>query len=68
MIDLLNQMVNNPPTAEQMNQLKSIHNVFKEIETDDLIIEEKNQIHPAVKDMFQRLDSILMKSKVSDSI
>jgi hypothetical protein len=58
-IELLNQMVTNPPTAEQMNQLRSIHNVFKEIGKEDLIIEEKNQIHPAVKEMFQRFDFIL---------
>ncbi|MFJ7828505.1 hypothetical protein [Psychrobacillus sp. NPDC096623] len=58
-IDLLNQMVNNPPTAMQMNQLRSIHNVFKEMGKDDLIIEENNQIHPDVKEMFQRFDLIL---------
>ena len=58
-IDLLNQMVNKPPTAEQMNQLKSIHDVFKEIGTGDLIIEEENQIHPEVAEKLQRLDFIL---------
>lgn len=58
-IDLLYQMVNNPPTAEQMNQLRSIHNVFKEIGKDELIIVEENQLHPVVKEMFQRLDFIL---------
>jgi len=58
-IDLLNQMVNKPPTAEQMNQLKSIHDVFKKIGTDDLIINEENQIHPEVSEKLQRLDFIL---------
>jgi hypothetical protein len=54
-IDLLNEMIIKPPTAEQMNQLKSIHDVFNEIGTDDLIIEEENQIHPEVKGKLQRL-------------
>ncbi len=58
-IDLLNQMVNNPPTAEQMNQLKSIHDVFKEIGIGEVIIEEENQIHPEVEEKLQRLDVIL---------
>ena len=58
-IDLLNQMVNKPPTAEQMNHLKSIHDVFKEIGTGDLIIKEENQIHPEVAEKLQRLDFIL---------
>lgn len=58
-IELLNQMVNNPPTAEQMNQLRSIHNVFKEIGNGDLIIEEENQIHPKVKEKLQRIGFIL---------
>ena len=58
-IDLLNQMVNKPPTAEQMNQLKSIHDVFNETRTGDLIIKEENQIHPEVAEKLQRLDFIL---------
>lgn len=58
-IDLLNQMVDKPPTTEQMNYLKSIHDVFKEIGTGDLISEEENQIHPEVAEMLQRLDFIL---------
>lgn len=58
-IDLLNQMLNKPPTAEQMNQLKSIHDVFNEIGTGDLIIKEENQIHPRVAEKLQRLDFIL---------
>ena len=55
-IDLLNQMVNKPPTDEQMNQLRSIHDVFKDIGIDDLIIEKENQIHPEVKEKLQRID------------
>jgi len=55
-IDLLYQMESKPPTAEQMNQLKLIHDVFKEIGTDDLIIEEENQIKPEVKEKLQRLN------------
>ena len=55
-IDLLNQMVNKPPTDEQMNQLKSIHDVFKEIGTGDLIIEGENQIHPELKEKLRSID------------
>ena len=58
-IDLLNEMVNKPPTAEQMKQLQSIHDVFNEIGTGDLIIEEENQIHPEAAEKLQRLDVIL---------
>ncbi|WP_342506023.1 hypothetical protein [Sporosarcina sp. FSL K6-2383] len=58
-IDLLNQMVNKPPTAEQLNQLTSIHSVFKEMVTSDLISEKDNQMHPEVKEKLQGLDFIL---------
>ena len=58
-IDLLNQMVNNPPTAEQMNQLKSIYDVFKEIGIGEVIIEKENQIHPEVEEKLHRLEVIL---------
>jgi hypothetical protein len=58
-IDLLDQMINNLPTAEQMNQLILIHEVFKEIGTSDLINQEENQIHPEVVEKLQRLDFIL---------
>ncbi|WP_432360412.1 hypothetical protein [Sporosarcina sp. UB5] len=58
-IDLLHQMVNKPPTAKQMNQLRSIHDVFKEVGSGDLIIEEENQIHPEVQEKLQRLEFIL---------
>lgn len=54
-IDLLYEMVNNPPTAEQMNELRSIHNAFTEIENGELIIEGENKIHPDVKEKFQRI-------------
>ena len=42
-----------------MSQLKSIHTLFKKIEKDELISEEKNQIHPTVKEMFQKFNAIL---------
>ncbi|WP_186669110.1 hypothetical protein [Sporosarcina sp. BP05] len=57
-IDLLNEMVNNSPTADQMNQLRSIHSVFTEIGNGELIIEGVNQIHPDVKEKFQRIGFI----------
>lgn len=53
--DLLYQMVSNKPTAEQMDQLNSIHNVFKEIGNDDWINKEENQIHP---EMIEKLREI----------
>ncbi len=55
-VDLLHQMVNNPPTEEQMKQLRSIHDVFKDIGTGDLLIEEENQIHPDLKEKLQSID------------
>lgn len=58
-IDFLNQMVNKPPTAEQMNQLTLIHSVFKEGGTGILIMEKQNQFHPEVAEKFQRLEFIL---------
>ncbi|MFE8698681.1 hypothetical protein ACFYKT_20520 [Cytobacillus sp. FJAT-53684] len=61
--NLLNQMVINPPTAEQMNQLRYIHEEFIENEGEDLIIEEENQIHPDIKEKLQRIDSILNGEK-----
>ncbi|WP_102273095.1 Rossmann-fold NAD(P)-binding domain-containing protein [Cytobacillus massiliigabonensis] len=61
--DLLNQMVINPPTVEQMNQLKGIHELFKDTEGDSFILEEENQIHPELKKKLQRLESILIGKK-----
>ena len=55
-IDLLHQMVNKPPTDEQMKQLQSIHDVFKDVGTGDLIIEEENQIHPELKEKLRSID------------
>ncbi|MCG7343242.1 hypothetical protein MHZ92_03790 [Sporosarcina sp. ACRSL] len=54
-IDLLHQMVNQPPTDEQMKQLQSIHDVFKS-GTGDLIIEEENQIHPDLKEKLRSIN------------
>ena len=42
-----------------MNQLTSIHNVFKEIGTSDLINNEENRIHPEIVEKLQRIDFIL---------
>ncbi|WP_057760710.1 hypothetical protein [Cytobacillus praedii] len=57
-LNMLNQMVINPPTADQFDQLRSIHEVFNVGEEEQLIIEEKNQIHPDIINKFQMLDSI----------
>lgn len=57
-IDLLNQLINNPPTAEQMDELKSIHSVFKEIGNGELINEDENQINSNVKEKFRRIGFI----------
>ena len=54
-IDLLHQIVNTPPTAEQMTELILIHNVFKEIGTSDLINKEENRIHPEVTKKLQTI-------------
>lgn len=58
-IDLLHEMANHPPTAEQLNQLTAIHKLFKEIEPDELIMKEENQIQPSVAEKLQRLDFII---------
>lgn len=61
--DLLNQMVINPPTVEQVNQLKDIHELFKETEGNSLILTEENRIHPELKKKLQRMESILIGKK-----
>ncbi|MER1957229.1 MAG: hypothetical protein ABS942_07610 [Solibacillus sp.] len=58
-IDLLYEMVNQPPTAEQRKELTAIHELFKEIEADDLIMKEENQIHPDIAEKLKRLDFIV---------
>lgn len=62
-IALLNEMANNPPTVEQMNQLKSIHNTFKAIETDDLIMKEENEIDPEIAEKLQELGFIVNEKR-----
>ena len=58
-IDLLHEMANHPPTAEQLNQLTAIHKLFKEIEPDELIMKEENQIQPNIAEKLKRLDFIV---------
>lgn len=55
-VDLLHQMVNKTPTDEHMKQLRSIHAVFTSVGTGDLLIEEENQIHPALKEKLRSID------------
>lgn len=54
-VALLYQMVTNPPTAEQMDQLKLIGDVFKDIGNDNWINEEENQINPKVMEMLRKI-------------
>ena len=58
-ITFLNEMIINSPTAVQMDQLKTIYRMVKDSEIQELIIEENNQLHPSVKDLFQKFDSTL---------
>ncbi|MDN4606231.1 hypothetical protein [Sporosarcina highlanderae] len=55
-INLLNQMDSKPPTAEQMNQLKAIYDVFNEIDADNVIDEKENRIHPEIMEKLKKLD------------
>lgn len=63
LVDLFNQMAINPPTLEQMNQIRSIQEVFMEAEEDQLIIEGENQIHPNIVQKLQRINTILNGKK-----
>lgn len=58
-ITFLNEIIINSPTAVQMDQLKTIYRMITESEIQELIIEENNQLHPSVKDLFQKFDSTL---------
>ncbi|MBD8034128.1 MULTISPECIES: hypothetical protein [Solibacillus] len=58
-ITFLNEMIINTPTAVQVDQLKTIYRMIKESEIQELIIEENNQLHPSVRDLFQKFDSTL---------
>ncbi|MEH7123512.1 hypothetical protein V7127_09660 [Bacillus sp. JJ1773] len=58
-VHLLNQMGMNPPTSFQMNQLRQVHDVFNDDESDKLIIEEENQIHPNIKEKLRKVNTIL---------
>ncbi|MEH7391727.1 hypothetical protein [Bacillus sp. JJ1474] len=58
-VHLLNQMGMNPPTSLQMNQLRQVHDVFNDDESDKLIIEEENQIHPNIKEKLRKVNTIL---------
>ena len=62
LISLLYQIDNKPPTTDQMNQLKSIQDVFKEIDSANLILEEENRIHPEIVEMVEKVNLILKKN------
>lgn len=62
-LDFLNEMERNPPTSEHMKQLRSIHELFKETKIEDVIIEKTNEIHPDVKELFHKVNSILNGKK-----
>ncbi|MCG7343715.1 hypothetical protein MHZ92_06195 [Sporosarcina sp. ACRSL] len=57
-VDLLNSMFRKPPTAEQMNQLRVIHDVFNAIETEYIVNKDENQLHPEVQEKLRRIDFI----------
>lgn len=66
-IDLLYQINNDPPTADQMNLLKSIQVIFKEIDTTNVILKEENQIHPDIVEKVDKVDLILKDSVETES-
>ncbi|NME05914.1 hypothetical protein [Psychrobacillus sp. BL-248-WT-3] len=67
LINLLYQIDNKPPTSEQMNQLKSIQAVFKEIDTANLILKEENQIHPDIVEKVHKVELILKNHTETNS-
>lgn len=67
LINLLYQIDNKPPTSEQMNQLKSIQAVFKEIDTANLILKEKYQIHPDIVEKVHKVELILNNDTETNS-
>ncbi len=58
-LDLLNEMVRNLPTLEQMKQLRDIHAVFIESDSGDLVVEEENKIHPNIMEKMKKINFIL---------
>lgn len=63
LLEWINQMEIDQPTSVHMNQLRYIHNLFSEKKVSNLIIEEKNQIHPEIKEQINRIDVILHGKK-----
>lgn len=55
----LYELVVDSPTEAQMDQLKAIHNVFKEPIKEKLIDEEDNKLQPKVKERFDEIHSII---------
>lgn len=52
---LLYQMASNTPTAEQMEQLRSIFDVFREIGNDDWVNKEENKIQPEIHEKLKKI-------------
>ncbi|WOV87238.1 hypothetical protein QWT69_15485 [Sporosarcina oncorhynchi] len=52
---ILYQMSNNTPTAEQMEQLKSIVDVFKEIGNHEWVDKQGNRLYPEVKEKLKTI-------------
>lgn len=67
LINLLYQIDNKPPTSEQMNQLKSIQAVFKEIDKANVILKEENQIHPDIVEKVHKVELILKNHTETNS-
>ena len=67
-INWIHNMTINPPTSEQMDQLRQINELFKNNNSTDVIMEEENQIHPDIKRKLQRINLILSASGESTKI
>lgn len=56
-LELLYQIVNDVPTAEQMEQLHALHEAFKGSRPTKLIIEDENKLQPEIVEKLHRFDS-----------
>ena len=53
---LLEDMTSNVPTAEQINELTTIHNSFKELQLSDDLSKEDKQLHSEGVEILQKLE------------
>ena len=57
-IGLLEEMSDDQPTAEQIDRLLFIHDMFKEINTEQLINQEENQMYSDVAETLRKIHFI----------